>query len=173
MTEKKQTPKKKTVTKVTEVKAVTKKKVTGKKAPEKMTSREIILHYCKVEQIRGYKGEALTFGAHRYRMNKPFADFTDVECDKILKHLHEHLSMANHIKSVKKNAATLNKRRITVTTDPKPCECGCGEMTRRGSKFRPGHDMKLKSKLRKAAEKGNANAKAKAQNELKSRGWAK
>lgn len=46
-----------------------------------------------------------------------------------------------------------------------PCECGCGEQVTRH--FKPGHDARLKSVLRKAADKGSDKAKA----ELKRRGW--
>lgn len=47
----------------------------------------------------------------------------------------------------------------------KPCECGCGKRVARH--FAQGHDARLKSRLRKAAEGGSDKAKA----ELKQRGW--
>lgn len=45
------------------------------------------------------------------------------------------------------------------------CEC-CGEPTR-GGRFIPGHDMKLKARLRKAAQSGDVEAAT----ELEQRGW--
>lgn len=47
------------------------------------------------------------------------------------------------------------------------CQCGCEELTR--NMFLPGHDMKLKGNLLRAAADGDA----KAQAELTKRGWAK
>jgi hypothetical protein len=45
------------------------------------------------------------------------------------------------------------------------CEC-CGEATK-GGKFLPGHDAKMKSRLREAAKQGDMDA----QTELERRGW--
>ena len=153
----------------------TKKKVSKKKvALEKkaaMASREKILRHCDVVKERGHSGNVLIFGNHRYRMNKLLADHSDAECDRIYKNLDETMKFGAFIKQREKKRTTVSKRKTVTTTDPKPCECGCKCMTRRGSRFLPGHDMKLKSKLRNAVKKGNANAKAKAQKELKARGW--
>jgi hypothetical protein len=49
--------------------------------------------------------------------------------------------------------------------ETKPCECGCGDPTARH--FRPGHDARLKSQLRRAAAAGDRKARA----ELRKRGW--
>ena len=54
----------------------------------------------------------------------------------------------------------------TEEVQTKPCECGCGEQVTRS--FRPGHDSRLKSRLRAAHKEGNAQATA----ELKERGWS-
>lgn len=54
-----------------------------------------------------------------------------------------------------------------VAANPQECQCGCGGMTR-GGKFLPGHDARLKGRLKKAAADGDGKAKA----ELRSRGWA-
>ena len=153
------------------------KKVSKKKAaPEKkaaMTSREKILRNCDVVKERGHTGNVLIFGNHRYRLNRLLADHSDAECDRVFKNMDETMKFGAHIKQrEKKKSPAASKRRTVTTTDPKPCECGCRAMTRRGSRFLPGHDMKLKSKLRKATKMGNANAKAHAKKDLKARGWA-
>ena len=151
------------------------KKTGGEKQAPKMTSRKKILKYCEVEGLKGYKGEIIVFGTHKYRMNKPFADYTEAECDKIFKNLRENLELDAYIKQVEESKSIISKRKATTTTttDPKPCECGCGAITRRGSRFKPGHDMKLKSALRRKATKhSNPATRQKAQKELKSRGWS-
>lgn len=51
--------------------------------------------------------------------------------------------------------------------EARQCGCGCGGMTKGGA-FLPGHDAKLKSRLKKAAGEGNQEALA----ELRERGWA-
>lgn len=152
---------------------VSKKKAVPKiKAGEKqITSREVIIKNCDVVKERGHAGNVLIFGKHRYRMNKLLADVSDTDCDRILKNMKSELNFSAHIKQAEKKGAVVSKRKAVATTDPKPCECGCRAVTRRGSRFLPGHDAKLKSKLRNAAKKGNANAKVKAKKELKSRGW--
>lgn len=48
------------------------------------------------------------------------------------------------------------------------CQCGCEGPTK-GGKFQPGHDAKLKGRLRKAAQDGDEEAHA----ELVDRGWVK
>jgi len=170
MTTKKASKKKVAPKKAAPKKAAPKIKAGGGKKP--MTSREKILRYTDVVKERGHAGNVLIFGNHRYRMNKLLADHTDAECDRIYKNMDETMKFGAHIRSIEKKKSTVSKRRAVTTTDPKPCECGCGAITRRGSRFLPGHDAKLKSKLRKATKKGNANAKAAAKKELKSRGWA-
>lgn len=155
---------------MTTKKKVSKKKAAPKKAvPSKATSRATILKFCEVTRERGHAGDTLVFGKHSLRMNKPLTKHTDAECDRVLKNIKE-MGLNTRIEQAKKVAATV-KRKAIATTDPKPCECGCRAVTRRGSRFLPGHDMKLKSKLRTAVKKGNANAKAHALKELKSRGW--
>lgn len=155
---------------MTTKKKVSKKKAAPKKAaPSKVTSRATILKFCEVTRERGHAGDTLVFGKHSLRMNKPLAKHTDAECDKVLANVKE-MGLSTRIEQVKKVAAT-NKRKAVAVEGSKPCECGCRAITRRGSRFLPGHDAKLKSKLRNAVKKGNANAKAHAQKELKVRGW--
>lgn len=147
---------------MTKVKKQELKKATEKKkrAP-KMTSREKILRHCEVIKKPLQLGNILIFGKHEYRINKLLADYTDAECDKILKNLNELWGLEKKVAAGRKPSKT----RTIITVDPKSCECGCKVLTRKGSRFLPGHDMKLKSKLRKA---GTPEAKA----ELAARGWA-
>lgn len=49
----------------------------------------------------------------------------------------------------------------------KACECGCGRKASEGSRFLPGHDMKLKSRLIQGAKCGNASA----IKQLRDNGW--
>lgn len=147
----------------------TTKKEKGKKETPKMTSRKTILKFCEVTRERGHAGDTLVFGKHSLRMNKPLAEHTDAECDRVLVNIKK-MGLNTRIEQAKKVAAT-NKRKIIAVEGSKPCECGCRAVTRRGSRFLPGHDAKLKSKLRTAVKKGNANAKAHAKKELKVRGW--
>ena len=136
-----------------------------KKQTSKMTSREKILKYCKVVEKQNQLGCVLEFGKHSYRMNELLADLTDADCDRVFKNMDKNMGLNAYIKQVEKKKSTVSKRREAVASvDPKPCECGCGAITRRGSKFLPGHDMKLKSILRKAKT-------PEAEKELKSRGW--
>ena len=157
-------------------KAAPKKAAPGKAAPKikagggkQMTSREKIRKFCQVVKEPQQLGNVLLYGKHKYRMNKELSELSDVECDRVLGKL-------NSLWGIEKKAAagkpTPAKRKPVISIESKACECGCKCLTRKGSRFLPGHDMKLKSKLRKAAEKGNANAKAHAKKELKSRGWA-
>ncbi len=137
------------------------KKVAGKKqAPKEMSSREKILKHCEVVKEPMQKGNVLIFGKHKYRINKLLADHTDHECDRVLKNLNEQFGVEKKVAAGKKP----NRTKTTITVDPKPCECGCKGITRVGSKFLPGHDMKLKSKLRKAGTPAS-------KKELKARGW--
>lgn len=154
----------------------TKKNVSKKKAApkikagggKKLTSREKISKLCQVVKNQNQLGNVLVYGKHQYRMNKLLADLTDAECDRVLGKL-------NALWGVEKKAAAGKpipaKRIAVVSVESKACECGCKALTRKGSRFLPGHDMKLKSKLKKATKGGNANAKAKAKKELKARGW--
>jgi hypothetical protein len=146
---------------------MTQKTKKSKPKPKKPTSRAIIRKYCQTEKIG--KGEFLIFGKHKYRMHKTLANHSDAECDKVLKNIKE-IGFDAHVAQAKKGVA--GKRPAISSTDPKPCECGCKAMTRRGSRFLPGHDMKLKSKLKKALKHSNPATRKKAQGELKSRGWA-
>jgi len=50
-----------------------------------------------------------------------------------------------------------------------PCECGCGLPVRR--RFAPGHDAKLKSRLKRAAQSPDPMTRIAAVAELERRGW--
>ena len=126
-----------------------------------LTAREKITKYCKIEKQPGRGGDLLIYGHHKYRMNRKLDKLTDAECDKVLK----LMELDDYI--AKRKIAPVSKKGV-INTAPKACECGCGQVTGRGSKFRPGHDMRLKCRLRKLAA-GND---AKAKEALKARGWA-
>jgi len=139
------------------------KKAAGKKKAPGMSSRAKIRKYCEVVKVPNQLGCVLVYGKHQFRMNRDLDKLTDAECDKVLKKLDK-------LFEVLKNAGgkqPAKRRTVVTTTDPKPCECGCRVMTRKGSRFLPGHDMKLKSALKKAAAGGDSKAKK----ELVSRGW--
>lgn len=136
-----------------------------KKQTPKMTSREKILKYCKVVEKRNQLGCVLEFGKHQYRMNELLADLTDAECDRVFGNMKKTMGLGTYIKKIEKRKSAVHKHEAISNTEPKACECGCGALTRRGSKFLPGHDAKLKSALRKATT-------PEAKKELKSRGWA-
>jgi hypothetical protein len=135
---------------------------------EQLTAREKLAKYCTVTKELGRRGDVLLYGRHKYRMNRLVANLSDEECDKIVKimELDAHIT-----KQGQKAAVAAGKRNPTPRLAAGPCGCGCGAMTRPGSKFKPGHDMKLKCILRKDAAGGGAKAE-KARGELKARGWA-
>lgn len=128
-----------------------------------LTAREKLGKYCEVKKEPGRRGDVLIYGRHKYRMSRLLANLTDEECVKVVKVMELDDYIAKH----QERAAKAAGRRTTVRLEPQPCGCGCGVMTRPGSKFKPGHDAKLKSKLRLGAKSGDAKAKA----ELKARGW--
>ena len=130
---------------------------------EQMSSREKILKYCKVEREPNLMGNVLVYGPRRYRMNLLLDDMTDAQLNKVV----GYMRLDAYIREAEER--TSRKRGAVANLDSRPCECGCERMTRRGSRFLPGHDAKLKSALRKAADDGNAGAKK----ELESRGWAR
>ena len=154
---------------MTEKKKVSKKKAAPKIKAGGMTSRQKIKKFCQVVKEPQQLGNVLVYGKHRYRMNKELVEISDADCDRVLAKL-------NSLWKIEKNAAagmpTPAKRVAVIAVESKACECGCRALTGKGSRFLPGHDAKLKSKLRKALKIGNANAKAHAKKELKSRGWA-
>lgn len=67
-------------------------------------------------------------------------------------------------KNTTEKKAKIKSEHGKVTT-VKFCECKCGATVKKH--FKPGHDARLKSSLRKAAKKGDSAAIA----ELKSRKW--
>jgi hypothetical protein len=54
-----------------------------------------------------------------------------------------------------------------------PCRCGCGYETKNGSKFLPGHDAKLKSRLVMEAMEGNPEQQKSARKELAELNWTR
>lgn len=168
MTEKNKVLKKKAAPKVAPKKAAPKIKAGGE-APRKLSSREKIRKYCQVVKKPQQLGNVLVYGKHQYRMNQELDKLSSADCDRVLAKLNELWEVE---KSAAAGKPTPAKRGATIAVESKACECGCRALTRKGSRFLPGHDAKLKSKLRNAVKKGNTNAKAHAQKELKSRGWA-
>ena len=57
-------------------------------------------------------------------------------------------------------------RRPSAPKQPTACMCGCGGLTK-GGRFQPGHDMKLKGRLQRAASGGDFDAVAR----LRDLGW--
>jgi len=133
-----------------------------------LTALEKIRRYTKVEPA-GRKlgfGDTLRYGHRKHRMSKLLTAMTDAECERVIK---EATGLSAYIaEREKKKTETGDECKTVLSPDPKPCECGCGTMAHADRKFRPGHDMKLKSALRKAAAGGDASA----EKELRSRGWA-
>jgi len=128
-----------------------------------LTAREKITKYCEIRKEAGRRGDVLIYGRHKHRMNRLVANLTDAECEKVV----GLMELDAYIAKVK---GTIDARsRATVRVEAKPCECGCGETASRGSHFRPGHDARLKSALREAADGGDGGAKK----ELVSRGWVR
>ena len=139
-----------------------KRKEKGDITMSELTAKEKIKKYCTVTKEMGRRGNVLIFGKHKYRMNRPVENMTEDEAAAIIKvmELQEYIDK-------KAAKATKVAKATTVRPEPKPCECGCGKLAKGGSKFLPGHDAKLRSRLRKAAERGDAKAKA----ALSARGW--
>lgn len=52
----------------------------------------------------------------------------------------------------------LSKGNIEQVPGGKLCPCGCGEMLRKGAKFRPGHDTRLRCRLIKEYKKTKSKA---------------
>ena len=137
-----------------------------------MNAREKILRYAKIEPAAG-GGERFIVGNSEHRSTKRLDEMTDAECQRLLD--EGYLDIDGHIKQKEaqqeqwtKNLKNARKKTATVKVDAKPCECECGGMAKPGRKFLPGHDMKLKSRLRKAAKEGCADS----LEELKDRGWS-
>ena len=129
-----------------------------------LTAREKIQKYAEVEKRPDRFGDTLICGKRKLNMSKRLEQMSDAECARVAGMLELDAYIA---KKERKKTEEENGRKATISPDPKPCECGCKEMTREGSRFRPGHDMRLKSALRTAVGHGDVKAKA----ELHSRGW--
>jgi len=139
-----------------------KRKEKGDTTMSELTAKEKIKKYCTVTKEMGRRGNVLIFGKHKYRMNRPVENMTEDEAANVIK----VMELQAYIDKKAAKAAKAAKA-TTVRPEPKPCECGCGKLAKSGSKFLPGHDAKLRSRLRKAAECGDAKAKA----ALSARGW--
>ena len=90
--------------------------------------------------------------------------------DYVYSYLFEELTPLRGSTSAKESVmakAKSKKKASAPAAKGKECECGCGRKASEGSRFLPGHDMKLKSKLIQGAKCGNASAIAK----LKANGW--
>ena len=135
---------------------------------EKLTAREKIVKYCQVTKELGKRGDVLIYGTHKYRMNRLLVNLTEEECDKVLKIMELDAYIAEH---QQKAAARVPGCKVAIKLEASPCGCGCGATARPGSRFLPGHDAKLKSRLRKAAA-GKGKDAEKAQAELLVLGWA-
>ena len=160
---------KKSTTKTT--KATAPKKAVKEEAPF-MTSREKLLKFCEITKEDNLKGDVLTCDGRRHRMNRTIDELLDQDCDRIFDILKVQSFIDQGARKEAKKKANKAAKVTRVQKEAKPCECGCGAMAKPGSKFLPGHDMKLKSALRKDYHTGNAKAKEKANNELTKRGWS-
>jgi len=134
----------------------------------KKTSREKIIEHCEIKRVNK-RSETIVYGNRELRMNRFFENVPDSDLDKAL--ADKDLGIGAYISQREKSGEEKKEKRAAAVAnlESKPCECGCKEMTRRGSRFKPGHDAKLKSALMKAAAKGDT----KAQEELLSRGWVR
>jgi len=128
-----------------------------------LTAREKITRYCEVKKEAGRRGDVLIYGSHKHRMSRNLATLTEEECAKVVKVMELDAYIAKH----QEKAAKAAGRKVSAVVEAKPCECGCKAMAKAGRMFLPGHDAKLHSALRKAAEDDDPKAKA----ELKARGW--
>jgi len=128
-----------------------------------LTAKEKIKKYCTVTKEMGRRGNVLIYGKHKYRMNRPVENMTEDEAAAAVK----FMELQAYIDKKTSKQATKAAKATTMRPEPKSCECGCGKLAKGGSKFLPGHDAKLRSRLRKAAECGDAKAKA----ALSARGW--
>lgn len=63
-----------------------------------------------------------------------------------------------------------SKHRVRTPKDPKPCGCGCGEMTK-GGNFSMGHDARHRSALLKASKAGKKADRLAALAEIGRYGW--
>jgi len=146
-----------------------KRKEKGDITMSELTAKEKIKKYCTVTKEMGRRGNVLIFGKHKYRMNQPVENMTEDEAAAIIKvmELQDYIDKKAGKQATKATKAAKAAKATTVRPEPKLCECGCGKLAKGGSKFLPGHDAKLRSRLRKAAERGDAKAKA----ALSARGW--
>jgi len=129
---------------------------------EELTSRDRINKFCEVKR-RNKKCDNIIYGGREFRMNRLLENAPDADLDRIIE--DKDLGIGEFILKAEKSGDV--KKKKVSTLESKPCECGCGETTRPGSRFKPGHDAKLKSVLRKKAGEGDAGA----QKELKARNW--
>jgi hypothetical protein len=108
------------------------------KTKKNLTSREKIKKFCRVEKQPGAAGYVIVLGERSYRTDKRVNWMTEDDCAAALEALGGVPDGKNKVPGVA----------------GKPCECGCGALAGPRARFRPGHDMKLKSALLKASGKG-------------------
>jgi hypothetical protein len=134
--------------------------------PKATSIRERIAKHCQLRR-RTPKAETIVYGKREYRMNRFFENVTDAEVERIFN--DKELGIGEFVKQSEAGKIAKAKKVSKVEVKPKPCECGCKAMAKPGSRFLPGHDAKLKSRLLKASRDGDKAAKK----ELVSRGWYK
>jgi len=135
-----------------------------------LTTREKICKYCKVSR-RNRRGDNIEYGSRIFQMNRLLENTPDEDLERII--ADKDLGIGVFIKDAESTEEMRVKNKKTkakkAAKELSSCECGCGAKVPR--KFKQGHDMKLKSRLRKAAKGEGAEAKE-AKAELKRRGWA-
>lgn len=118
---------------------------------EEKSTLETLKNAVKVENTP-WGGHRLIYGIKEYAMNWKIHELTEEQAERIIEIMG--IGQEKDVKTVAADGYNL-------------CECGCGQHSRKGRKFLPGHDMKLKSRLRKEAKAGSTSA----AKELKRRGW--
>jgi hypothetical protein len=122
--------------------------------PKKLTSREKLKKLCRVEGD-AVGGVVLIHGKTKYRSDGGIDEMTDAECDRVLEAMGKGAPLPAAGKTKAAPAAKL-------------CECGCKKTVGPQARFRPGHDMRLKCALRKAAVNS-----VRARKELRARQWTR
>jgi hypothetical protein len=63
------------------------------------------------------------------------------------------------------------KRAARPLGEAKPCQCGCGSLASPGSRFIPGHDAKLKARLKRQVKDPNPVVRIMAVARVRELGW--
>lgn len=125
-----------------------------------LTTREKIHKYAIV-QPHPNGGNTLTINGHTFTLNKKLDLLTPAECEQVAQRIGLAAYIARLTVPTPYVYVPLSSRKTGL------CECGCGQTTRPGRRFMAGHDMRLKSALKKAAIDGDSAALT----ELKRLGW--